>query len=628
MPLSNTQAERGLRQNDVMDMPIRYRIVPERPEAHLFRVSCSIAAPDPAGQRFALPAWIPGSYMIREFARHVVSICAESRGRPVALEKLDKHTWRAAPVAGPLTVVVEVYAWDPSVRGAHLDTRHGFFNGTCMFLRVLGQEGARCEVEIVRPKGSRYGNWRVATAMSRKGAKPYGFGGYVAEDYDELIDHPVEMGDFSLARFRACGVTHDIVISGPHLADLARLRRDLKRLCEHHIRFWNESPTSRLSGEPAPMRRYVFLVTALGAGYGGLEHRASTALLCSRDDLPHRRDPAVGERYRKFLGLASHEYFHTWNVKRIKPAAFTPYDLDRENYTKLLWAFEGITSYYDDLALVRCGLIAKEEYLELLGRSITSHLRTPGRARQTAEAASFDAWIKYYRPDENSPNAAVSYYVKGSLIALCLDLLIRRRTKGRRSLDDLMRMLWKRHGRTGTGVDEDAIERAAEECAGFGLRRTLGDWLRSTRELPLRGLLASHGIEMELRPAESSADMGGKPATTRSGAGLAMLGVRIRPEHADAAITQVLEGGAAQAAGMSAGDVVVAVDGLRPAEAGLEASLAKRRPGERIAIHAFRRDELLRFEVRLKRPGADTCVLTSLPAKRRLRERWLGRSRG
>lgn len=608
-----------MRQNDAVNPAIRYRIVPARPEAHLYRVSCTVADPDPAGQAFALPAWIPGSYMIREFARHVVSIRAESRGRPVALEKLDKHTWRAAPAAGPLTVSCEVYAWDLSVRGAHLDTRHGFFNGACMFLRVLGREGERCEIEILRPKGPHYRNWRVATAMLRDGAKPYGFGAYAAENYDELIDHPVEMGEFALARFRACGVPHDIVITGRQRADLARLRRDLKRVCEHHIRFF---------GEPAPMRRYVFLVTALGAGYGGLEHRASTALLCSRDDLPRKGDAGVGERYRKFLGLASHEYFHAWNVKRIKPAAFAPYDLDRENYTRLLWVFEGITSYYDDLALVRCGLIKEEEYLELLSRTITSHLRTPGRARQTAEASSFDAWIKYYRPDENSPNTTVSYYVKGSLIALCLDLLIRDRTQGRKSLDDVMRMLWRRHGRTGTWVNEDGIERAAEECAGFGLKRTLGEWLRSTRELPLHALLASHGVKMDLRPAESSADAGGKPATARARAGLALLGVRIRAEHADAAITQVIEGGPAQRAGISAGDIVVAVDGLRPGEAGLESLLAKRRPGERAAIHAFRRDELLSFEVTLGRPAADTCVLAPLAAGRRPRQRWLRGRRG
>ncbi|HZF18510.1 MAG TPA: peptidase M61, partial [Burkholderiales bacterium] len=328
--------------------PIHYTIIPVRPEAHLYRVGCTVDDPDPSGQQFAMPAWVPGSYMIRDFARHVVSIRAASGNRVVALEKLDKHTWRAQPVAGPLTVSFEVYAWDLSVRGAHLDTRHGFFNGACVFLRVLGQESAPCELEILRPMGARYRNWRVATAMPRKGARPYGFGTYVTGDYDELIDHPVEMGEFSLARFRACGVPHDIVITGRYRADLARLQRDLKRLCEHHIRF---------IGEPAPMKRYVFLVTAVGEGYGGLEHRASMALLCSRDDLPREGETEVTERYRTFLGLASHEYFHSWNVKRIKPAAFAPYDLDRENYTTLLWAFEGITSYYDDLALVRCGLI-------------------------------------------------------------------------------------------------------------------------------------------------------------------------------------------------------------------------------------------------------------------------------
>jgi predicted metalloprotease with PDZ domain len=601
-----------------MTDPIRYRIVPERPEAHLFRVSCTVAEPDSSGQRFALPAWIPGSYMIREFARHMVSMRAASGGKPVPIEKLDKNTWRAPPVSGPLTVSCEVYAKDPSVRGAHLDTRHGFFNGACVFLRVLGQEGAPCEVEILRPRGTRYRNWRVATAMPRSGAKRHGFGTYLAADYDELIDHPVEMGEFALASFRACGVPHDIAITGRHRADLARLARDLKRLCEHHIRFF---------GEPAPMKSYLFLVTALGEGYGGLEHRASTALLCSREDLPRRGEAQVSERYRTFLGLASHEYFHTWNVKRIKPAAFTPYDLDRESYTTLLWAFEGITSYYDDLALVRSGLIGGKDYLELLGRSVTAYLRAQGRRRQTLAESSFDAWIKYYRPDENSPNATVSYYGKGSMVALCLDLLIRDRTRGKKSLDDVMRALWRRHGITGAGVEEDGVEIIAEEVAGLKLRRTFDQWLRSTRELPLRALLAKHGVDMALRPAESSSDKGGKPAgskSSKSAAGLAMLGVLARADGDETVVTHVLDGGAACEAGMAAGDAIVAVDGLRPGRAGLDAELAKRRDGDRVAIHAFRRDELLEFEVRLKRAPADTCVLSELPGPRaRLLGRWL-----
>jgi predicted metalloprotease with PDZ domain len=600
---------------------IRYTIVPARPEAHLYRVTCAVEDPDPSGQRFALPAWTPGSYMIREFARHIVSISAASRGKPVALAKIDKHSWRAAPAAGPLLVTCEVYAWDLSVRGAHLDATHAFFNGACVFLRVLGREDAPCELEIRRPPAARYRNWRVATSMPRKGAKPYGFGNYAAADYDELIDHPVEMGEFALATFRARGVPHEIVLTGRHRADLPRLARDLKRVCEQHIGFF---------GKPAPMKRYVFLITAVGEGYGGLEHRASTALLCSRDDLPREGETSVSERYRTFLGLASHEYFHTWNVKRIKPSAFAPYDLDRENYTRLLWAFEGITSYYDDLALVRCGLIGRKEYLELLGRSITTHLRTPGRLKQSLADSSFDAWIKYYRQDEYSPNAGISYYVKGSLVALCLDLFIRDETRGRKSLDDVMRALWQRHGRTGIGVEEEELERLAEEVAGLKLRRHFDDWLRSTRELPLKDLLATHGVDMDLRSAESSSDKGGKPAASNEAAPRAALGVRARTEGKDLVITHVLEGGPALEAGLAAGDVVVAIDGLRPGQGGLDAALAKRRPGDRLTVHAFRRDELMTFNVRAKRTPADTCVLTESLARssRRLLEQWLGRRRG
>src|SRR6266581_3331900 len=599
-----------------MTSPVRYTILPALPEAHLYRVTCTVAEPDSAGQRFALPAWVPGSYMIRDFARHIVSIRAESRGRAVAIEKLDKHTWCAEPAAGPLAVNCEVYAWDLSVRGAHLDTRHAFFNGACVFLRVLGREAAPCELEIVRPRGARYRNWRVATAMARKGAKPYGFGAYVASDYDELIDHPVEMGEFTRASFSAGGVPHDVAITGRHAADTRRLQRDLKRLCEKHIRFF---------GEPAPMKRFVFLVAAVGEGYGGLEHRASTALLCSRDDLPREGETEVTERYRTFLGLVSHEYFHAWNVKRIKPAAFAPYDLDRENYTALLWAFEGITSYYDDLALIRCGLIGKKEYLEVLARNITAYLRTPGRAKQSLAESSFDAWIKYYRQDENSPNAIVSYYAKGSLVALCLDLLIRDKTRGRKSLDDVMRALWRRHGLTGVGVEEDGIERLAEQATGLKLKRYFDDWLRSTRELPLKALLATHRVEMRLRPAESAQDKGGRPARSKNAAGLAMLGIRARAQDDGVAVTHVLEGGVAQEAGIAAGDTIVAVEGLRPGRAGLDAMLARRRAGERVTIHAFRRDELMSFEVRLKRAEADTCVLAESPgARRRLLDRWLG----
>ena len=585
--------------------PIRYWIAPLSPEAHLFEVRCTVADPDPEGQQFALPAWIPGSYLVRDFARHVVAISASSGRRPVALEKLDKHSWRAAPAQGPLTVRIEVYAWDLSVRAAHLDATHGFFNGTCVFLRPLGREERACLVEILPPRGARYRNWRVATAMRPAGAARTGFGGYAAANYDELIDHPVEMGDFTRASFTAAGVPHDVVITGASQVDTARLARDLKRLCETEIGFW--SARRRVA---APMDRYVFLVMAVGEGYGGLEHRASTALLCSHNDLPRRGMTEASEGYRGFLGLCSHEYFHTWNVKRIKPAAFIPYDLERENYTRLLWLFEGFTSYYDDLLLARAGLLSRDQYLELLGRSITTHLRTPGRLRQTLAESSFDAWTKYYRPDENTPNAVVSYYLKGSLVALCLDLLIRHRTKGRRSLDDVMRALWRRCGMRGKGVGEGDFERLAEEVTGLKLARFFDSTLRSTRELPLRVLLATHGVGMALRAAESSGDKGGMPAGRSALPRRPALGVRTRSEGREIVVTHVLEGSAAQAAGIAAGDAIVALDGMRPGPGGLDALLDARRPGEDVSVQLFRRDALLAVRVRLGRSPRDTCVLS------------------
>ena len=602
--------------------PIRYRIRPSDPAAHLFEVDCTVADPDPAGQRLALPAWIPGSYLIRDFARHIVSIHARSRGVDVALAKLDKHTWRAAPCRGPLTVSAEVYGWDLSVRGAHLDATHAFFNGPCVFLRALGREERACEVEILPPAGRRYSGWRVATSLARNGARPLGFGDYAAADYDELIDHPVELGTFAHASFTAGGVPHEIAITGRHRADLERLTRDLKRVCEWHIRFW---------GGPAPMDRYVFLTTAVGDGYGGLEHRASTALLCSRDELPLTADKTLSDGYRTFLGLASHEYFHTWNVKRIKPAAFTPYDLDRENYTALLWAFEGATSYYDDLALVRCGLVRSEDYLEILGRSITQLLRTPGRRRQSVAESSWDAWIKYYRQDENSPNAGVSYYGKGALITLCLDLHIRSRTAGRRSLDDVMRALWRRYGRSGLGVPDDGVERVAEEASGLKLRPLFDRWLRGTAELPLAELLGTVGVELEVRAAEDGADRGGKPAS-KSAAALAArvaLGARTAGENGEVRLTHVLDGGAARSAGLAAGDVIVAMDHIRVTPKTLEARLARLRPGDRAQLHVFRRDELHELEIAFAAAPADTCVLgfDKRPAARAraLRRGWLGK---
>ena len=594
---------------------IRYRIIPVEPQAHLFEVTLRIAKPDPAGQLVSLPAWIPGSYLIRDFARHIVAIEASCNGRRVALKKLDKHTWQAAPSRNQLEVRYRVYAWDLSVRAAHLDTAHGFFNGTSVFLRVHGQDDQPCRVRISRPAGARYRSWRVATSLPSAGAPEFGFGDYQAQNYDELIDHPVELGDFTLASFEAGGIRHDIAVTGRHDADMERLCTDLRAICATQAKFFE--PRSRR----APMPRYLFLVTAVGAGYGGLEHRASTALLCARNDLPHAGMKGVPAGYRKFLGLASHEYFHSWNVKRIKPRAFASYDLERENYTRLLWLFEGFTSYYDDLLLLRSGAIAVDDYFSALGETIGKVLRAPGRKLQSVADSSFDAWSRYYRQDENSPNAIVSYYTKGSLVALALDLTIRQRSAGKRSLDDVMRHIWRRYGhdiaRDLAGLEEGGFPPEVSAATGLDLRRQIRAWTEGTADLPLARLLAGAGVKL----AASAATKGD-----------ARLGASLVTRPGGLEIATAYSAGPAESAGLAGGDLIIAADGLRVDLAALQTMLERRRDGESLRLHAFRRDELIEAEVVLAAPPASEIKLSlddhaGAPA-RRLRASWLGTAKG
>ena len=572
--------------------PVKYSIIPRDLPGHLFQVTLHIANPDVEGQHVSLPAWIPGSYMVREFARNIIRISAHCAGKKVALKKTDKQSWQAAPCSGALTIEYEVYAWDLSVRAAHLDQSHGFFNGTSVFLQVLGQEMAPQIVDIQRPVDTACKAWRVATALPELNAKRYGFGTYIAENYDELIDHPVEMGNFALASFEAHGVAHDFVVTGqvPNM-DLDRVVSDVKKICETQIAFF-EPRTKR-----APMSRYVFMTMAVGEGAGGLEHRASTALICNRNNLPVKHQTELSAGYTDFLGLCSHEYFHTWNVKRIKPAVFAPYDLRRENYTSLLWLFEGFTSYYDDLMLVRSGLIEEADYLKMVAKGINMELRGSGRNKQSVAESSFDAWTKYYRQDENSPNAIVSYYVKGSLVGLALDLTIRAETAGKKSLDDVMRALWQKYGRdfyqkalTGQqqGLGENEIEALIEQSTGVKTKRFMDKYVRGTDDLPLEKLYADFGIVI---------------ADERKNA-KAALGVRVSKDGADCKLANVYESRAAHKAGLSAGDILMAINGLRitanDVADGLVGALARYRVGETVSVYAFRRDELLTVDLKLQ----------------------------
>lgn len=582
--------------------PILYRLAPHDPAGHRYRITLTVQAPSPDGQRLSLPAWIPGSYLIRDFSRQIESLTAHAGNRRVAVDKIDNHTWRAAPCDGPLRVEYTVYAWDLSVRGAHLDETHGFFNGTSVFLRVHGQDHLPCLVDLAPPRG--IDGWKVYTSLpearGHKGAaRRHGFGLYLAPDYDALIDHPVEMGTPQVASFTAHGAEHELVFTGvaPNL-DLARITDDVRRICETQIAFFEPR------GKRAPFLdssdRYVFMTMVTGDGYGGLEHRASTALMTARKDLPVLGQQGQGEGYRGFLGLVSHEYFHTWNVKRIKPQAFVPYDLAQPDLTRLLWVFEGFTSYYDDLLLLRSNVITQNDYLRLLAKTITSVTRTPGRHKQSVAESSFDAWTRYYKQDENSPNALVSYYTKGALVALGLDLLIRQESAGAHSLDDVMRLLWQRYGRDfyrgkAQGLAEDGLPALIKEATGVDARRFIARHAYGTADVPLAELLAAQGVKLQWKASVN----------------IPSLDVRTRKQGDSLVLATVLEGGAGHRGGLSAGDVLVAIDGLKVEGAsGVEVLLGQYRVGDRVDVHVFRRDELRVFQVRLSGPEALDCVLS------------------
>lgn len=565
---------------------------------HLYEVECRLESPDD-DQYFTLPSWIPGSYLLREFARHVVSIRAESDGRDLVVEKIDKGTWSCRGAGKALAVTIEVYALDQSVRGAYLDETRSFFNGTCLFLCPKGRDGEPVELLVDAPEDSRCTEWRVATSMRRGDVDGNGFGRYEADDYDELIDHPFEIGVHDVIEFQAGGVPHAFIVAGRQAADLERVATDLRLLCETQNQFFGGTP---------PFDSYRFLGLAVGKGYGGLEHRASSSLIFSRNDLPKPEDAGVPSSYQRFLGLCSHEYFHSWNIKRIKPAAFSPYQLERRNLTRLMWVFEGITSYYQDLFLLRSDLIGPKDYLQRLGQLLTRVYRAPGRFKQTIAEASFDAWDKLYKPDANTNNSAISYYSKGALVALALDLTLRKESDSAVTLDTVMRELWKRFGATGRGVGEADFEELVDELSGREMKKFFDLAVRGTEDLPLADILENFGVRLGFRAATGPDDLGGSMRGQPAEPPL-NLGALYAERSLGMELIQLLDGGSAQAAGLIPGDHLVAINGLKVAPATLAVQLAHFEEGEDIRVSVFRDDELIERSLVLQKAPLTTCFL-------------------
>ena len=581
-----------------MTESVRYRVSMSRPHSHLFEVEAHFP-PGADVLAAVLPVWTPGSYLVREYARHIQDVSASTGdGQPLPLRRVDKRTFEVRAAGREVRLSYRVYANDLTVRTSHLDDTHGYFNGATLFLYSEALRHQEHRVTICAPAG-----WETFCALERRGEE------LIARNYDELIDSPFEIGPHQPLSFTAAGVPHQVVTWGENGLDRERLAEGLQRIVEAEARLFDGLPLSR----------YLFLILLTDKGRGGLEHQASTSLLFPRAGL------STPKGWEDFLSLAAHEYFHLWNVKRIKPRALVPVDYSQEVYTQLLWAFEGITSYYDSLVVRRAGLISPARYLTRLGETLTALHTTPGRKVQTLAESSLVAWIKHYRPDENSPNSAVSYYLKGEVVAALLDLEIRKATADQRSLDDVMRLLWRSYGDE-RGVPEDGVEAAVAEVTGRDMKPFFDRAVRSTEDLDYSAFLHV-GLEARTRIREAPSDKGGSPPRLKAGELRARGWLGITPKGSST-IGSVLDGSPAMEAGLYADDEVLALDGYRADAAALVARCEEKKPGERVRICVFRRDKLLEIPVTLGTKPADAFYLSKVDkptdAQRAAFQSWLG----
>ena len=590
---------------------IIYRLTMPEPHTHLFGVEMRVEGVD-GPVELVMPTWTPGSYMVREFARHVLSLRAEDgAGAALRWTRADKQTWRVdAPADGTLRVRYRVYAHELSVRSSHLDASHGYVNGASTFLYAAGRERDPVRLEIEAPEG-----WTITTGLG-KTERPDVFR---AADYDELVDCPVEMGTHEIVEWEQEGRTHRYAVWGRGNQQMERLVEDTRKVV---------AATRELFGGELPYDEYTFFLHVVPGQYGGLEHRNSTSIVIDRWGFR-------GMDYERAIVLVAHEFFHVWNGKRIRPETLGPFDYTRENYTRSLWIVEGFTTYYTDVLLRRAGVMPPQRFLERTGGAVARLQAFPGRLEQTLEDASFDAWIKYYRQDENTLNVTVSYYHKGAMVAMLLDLRIREITGNRGSLDDVLRILWERYGLRDVGFPEEGIQDVVAEVCGDRLDAFFETALRSTEELDFDGPLAAAGLELVALPVMPGGP-GPAPTTAVPAPGgpepPISLGIRTREEAGRSVVATVLAGSPAYAAGVNAGDELVALDGLRVGGRDLPVRVMEREPGDVVQITVFRRDELLTLPVRLERAPPIRPVLRRVHEPTALQTEifrsWLGLRQG
>ena len=544
---------------------IAYTVSMSKPSTHLLEVEMRIkSAKMPPFIDLKMPVWTPGSYLVREFARHVQSFGAKSSaGSELSWRKTSKNTWRVDSKGSPEVVVTyRVYSNELTVRTNELNDEHAFWNNAALLFYVDGQLGASSTLRVMP-----HGNWRVATGLPTVAGQTNVFR---AENYDILYDSPFEVSDFKEVSFDVRGKKHRIVVTGQGNYDLQRLAADVTKIID---------TTAAIFGE-VDYNDYTIIVNLRGGG--GLEHLNSTAVQVDRFAFSSET------KYRSFLELIAHEYFHVYNVKRIRPDVLGPFDYENENYTRLLWVAEGTTVYYAGLLLLRAGLVSREDYLRGISTSIQQLQNRPGRFETSLEEASFDAWIKYYRQDENAINNQISYYDKGEIVNMMLDITIRTASGGTKSLDDVMRYLYQEFFKKGRNFSSEDFQKAAEMMAGRGLEDFFSKYVRGREEIDYPAIVSGVGLEMEIK--HTNADK-------------AYLGANLIEENGRLNVRSVPAGTPAYEQGLNARDQIVAVDGFRANQTFLQNYISERKPNDKIKLSVFRFDRLREMEISL---GSDT----------------------
>jgi predicted metalloprotease with PDZ domain len=539
---------------------INYWVAMPQPETHLFEVTLHIFNYPLSVINLKMPVWTPGSYMVREYAKNLQDFAAFAGVEPLTWQKVAKNHWQIEK--GDATEVIiryRVFANELTVRTNHLDATHGYFNGAALFMRIPDWDKQPIHITIVPPNPE----WQIITGLPAVKEEANTF---VAADFDTLVDTPFEIGKHELFKFEVLGKPHELAIWGKGNHKPEKLLEDFQKIIEVEAEMFGGLPYDR----------YVFILHLLYQAFGGLEHKNSCSLIY------HRFGFRTADKYERFIQLVAHEFFHLWNVKRIRPQGLEKFDYDQENYTESLWFCEGTTSYYDLVIPFWAGIYDVKSYFNHLNQEITKFLKTPGRKVQRLSESSFDAWIKLYRQDSNSGNSQISYYLKGEMVSLLLDLLIRSRHQNRLSLNDVMVKMWEQFGKAEIGYTPAQLQGVIESVAGIDLSDFFNRCIHGLDDLPFNEYLQPFGLQL----------VGESEPTP-------YLGIRTAPENGREVIKFVEMGSPAQIAGIDAGDELLAIDGLKVYNNQLSHRLQDYQPDDIVEITVFHKDELRQYSVTL-----------------------------